>query len=205
MSEFVGVLAMSRLFPRPSACVVYLEKGHGLWPASHAILERLNDRSMASEKESEVLKRCGPVPAVGDSLAAGASFLGAWRHSTRREPSKPSIGSLSTPYRPLSAVMATVYEQLYTNATVLVTDFIKSTQENDVASLYAGVDLARLNWLEQAWVRWYQYIGNTTVATGIMSFVLHEVSHWLEAWCHDRGRTSSLSARIEPLSGGTIC
>ena len=72
--------------------------------------------------------------------------------------------------------MATVYEQLYTNATVLVTDFIKSTQQNDVANLYAGVDPTRLNWLEQAWMQWYQYIGNTTVATGIMSFVLHEVS-----------------------------
>lgn len=69
-----------------------------------------------------------------------------------------------------------MYEQLYTNATVLVTDFIKSTQANDVANLYAGVDPTRLNWLEQAWMHWYQYIGNTTVATGIMSFAIHEVS-----------------------------
>ena len=97
--------------------------------------------------------------------------------------------------------MATVYEQLYTNATVLVTDFIKSTQQNDVANLYAGVDPTRLNWLEQAWMQWYQYIGNTTVATGIMSFVLHEVGplplriHRTTLFLFQRERVLTLWAR----------
>ncbi|PRQ72716.1 Fatty acid hydroxylase superfamily-domain containing protein [Rhodotorula toruloides] len=74
--------------------------------------------------------------------------------------------------------MATVFEQAINNGTVLVRDFIKSTQQNDVAGLYAGVNPAQLNWLELAWMNWYSWVGNTTLATGIMSFVMHEVVYF---------------------------
>lgn len=44
------------------------------------------------------------------------------------------------------------------------------------AALYAqaGVDFSSLNWLEKQWAAWYMWIGNPTLATGILSFVIHE-------------------------------
>lgn len=138
--------------------------------------------------------RRGPKGELSSELGKSLGRADAAVRCTRRTtPLESLIASVSLSF-PLSrswnrrGSMATVYEQLYTNATVLVTDFIKSTQQNDVANLYAGVDPTRLNWLEQAWMQWYQYIGNTTVATGIMSFVLHEVSE----------RPLPLCASIEP-------
>ncbi|GAA5887660.1 hypothetical protein JCM6882_001487 [Rhodosporidiobolus microsporus] len=73
--------------------------------------------------------------------------------------------------------MATIYEQLYQNATVLVTDFIEQTKVRN-HDLYAGMDLSQLNWAEQAWANWYNYIGSPVLATGIMSFVMHEVVYF---------------------------
>lgn len=42
--------------------------------------------------------------------------------------------------------------------------------------LYGGVDIADLNWLERSWAAWYIWIGNPVIATGVMSFLMHEVS-----------------------------
>lgn len=42
--------------------------------------------------------------------------------------------------------------------------------------LYAHVDLSKLSWLEQFWAAWYIWIDNPVIATGLMSFLLHEVS-----------------------------
>jgi methylsterol monooxygenase len=42
--------------------------------------------------------------------------------------------------------------------------------------LYGDVDLLGLNWLERTWASYYIAIGNPVIATGLMSFVLHEVS-----------------------------
>lgn len=44
------------------------------------------------------------------------------------------------------------------------------------ADLYAGTDPSLLNMFEKAWMQWYIYWGNPVIATGIMSFLLHEVS-----------------------------
>ena len=43
--------------------------------------------------------------------------------------------------------------------------------------LYAGANwtYSDLSWGEQRWVDWYTYMGNPTIATGVMSFILHEV------------------------------
>ncbi|GAA6032803.1 hypothetical protein JCM8097_000799 [Rhodosporidiobolus ruineniae] len=73
--------------------------------------------------------------------------------------------------------MATVYEQLYNNATVVVTSFIEATKETN-HDMYAGVDFSQLNVLERAWANWYNYVGNAILATGIMSFVMHEVVYF---------------------------
>lgn len=43
------------------------------------------------------------------------------------------------------------------------------------ADLYAGTDFSKLNWAENLWAQWYLWIGNPVIATGLMSFLLHEV------------------------------
>jgi len=40
---------------------------------------------------------------------------------------------------------------------------------------YTGTDFSSISWLEHQWVAWYVWIGNPVVATGLMSFLLHEV------------------------------
>lgn len=40
----------------------------------------------------------------------------------------------------------------------------------------AGTDFSKLNWLESQWAAWYMWIGNPIIATGLMSFIMHEVS-----------------------------
>lgn len=41
--------------------------------------------------------------------------------------------------------------------------------------LYADTDFSKLNWVETQWAAWYLWIGNPVIATGLMSFLLHEV------------------------------
>lgn len=41
---------------------------------------------------------------------------------------------------------------------------------------YALTDLDALNWFERQWVAWYLLIENPIIATGLMSFLMHEVS-----------------------------
>lgn len=95
---------------------------------------------------------------LSDRLACGAGRL-----------ARTTFAAVALSLVPFSfvcaATMATVFEQALNNGTVLVRDFIKSTQQNDVAGLYAGVNPAQLNWLEVAWMNWYSWVGNTTVRT----------------------------------------
>lgn len=42
-------------------------------------------------------------------------------------------------------------------------------------TLYGGTDIASLSWAEKQWVAWYIWVGNPVIATGLMSFLLHEV------------------------------
>ncbi|KIY44736.1 hypothetical protein FISHEDRAFT_50852 [Fistulina hepatica ATCC 64428] len=44
--------------------------------------------------------------------------------------------------------------------------------------LYDGVDFTSLTWLEHKWVDWYIYMGNPVIATGLMSFLLHEIVYF---------------------------
>ncbi|KAJ7074642.1 hypothetical protein C8F01DRAFT_1101287 [Mycena amicta] len=46
------------------------------------------------------------------------------------------------------------------------------------ASIYDSTDLASLSWLEQHWAAWYIYMGNPVFATGLMSFLLHEIVYF---------------------------
>jgi methylsterol monooxygenase len=57
--------------------------------------------------------------------------------------------------------------------------------------LYPGVDLLGLNWLERTWASYYIWMGNPVLATGLLSFVIHEVS---PALCQ---RTVAIDATAE--------
>ena len=48
---------------------------------------------------------------------------------------------------------------------------------NECAQLYANANIqfGELGVFEQWWAAWYLWIGNPTIATGLMSFMMHEV------------------------------
>lgn len=50
-----------------------------------------------------------------------------------------------------------------------------SVPYSHASMLYANVDFSQLNWIETQWAAWYMWIGNPVIATGLMSFLLHEV------------------------------
>ncbi|RXK42503.1 methylsterol monooxygenase [Tremella mesenterica] len=49
-----------------------------------------------------------------------------------------------------------------------------TTQNN----LYGGLDLDGLNWLERTWAWYYIAMGNPIIATGLMSFAMHELVYF---------------------------
>ncbi|THH14493.1 hypothetical protein EW146_g5836 [Bondarzewia mesenterica] len=55
-----------------------------------------------------------------------------------------------------------------------------STAHMTSAQLYAnaGTDFSSLNWAEQQWAAWYLWIGNPIIATGLASFLLHEIVYF---------------------------
>ncbi|KAI0699497.1 C-4 methyl sterol oxidase [Cerioporus squamosus] len=42
----------------------------------------------------------------------------------------------------------------------------------------AGIDFSNLSWLEVQWAAWYLWIGNPIIATGLASFLLHEIVYF---------------------------
>ncbi|KAB5588949.1 C-4 methylsterol oxidase [Ceratobasidium theobromae] len=48
------------------------------------------------------------------------------------------------------------------------------------SELYAagGTDFSKLSWLESNWAAWYLWIGDPVIATGLMSFLLHEIVYF---------------------------
>ncbi|KAF7290609.1 Fatty acid hydroxylase domain-containing protein [Mycena indigotica] len=49
---------------------------------------------------------------------------------------------------------------------------------NATTSIYDSTDLTSLSWMEQRWAAWYIYIGNPVLATGLASFLLHEIVYF---------------------------
>ncbi|KAF7305548.1 Methylsterol monooxygenase [Mycena chlorophos] len=49
---------------------------------------------------------------------------------------------------------------------------------NATTSIYDSTDFASLSYLEQKWAAWYIYIGNPILATGLASFLLHEIVYF---------------------------
>ncbi|KAF8583684.1 hypothetical protein K439DRAFT_1634216 [Ramaria rubella] len=66
-------------------------------------------------------------------------------------------------------MLATIFERaLITNGT------------NGAAQLYAAANtqFSQLSMFEQWWAAWYLWIGNPTIATGLMSFIMHEIVYF---------------------------
>lgn len=57
-----------------------------------------------------------------------------------------------------------------------------ATPYHHASMLYADTDFSQLNWLELQWASWYIWIGNPILATGLASFLMHEVSHCPLKW-----------------------
>lgn len=45
-------------------------------------------------------------------------------------------------------------------------------------ALYGDIDLGGLTWLERTWVSYYIWMGNPILATGLLSFLVHEVIYF---------------------------
>jgi len=45
-------------------------------------------------------------------------------------------------------------------------------------AMYPGIDFSSLNWFEQQWAAWYVWWGNPTVATGLLTFFVHEITYF---------------------------
>jgi methylsterol monooxygenase len=45
-------------------------------------------------------------------------------------------------------------------------------------ALYTGTDFSQLSWFEKQWAAWYIWIGNPVIATGLASFIMHEVVYF---------------------------
>ena len=68
--------------------------------------------------------------------------------------------------------------------------------------LYAGTDFSSLNWVERQWVNWYLLIGDPVIATGLASFLLHEVRTRLSLAAGpviDTNHTARLFRTLRPL------
>jgi methylsterol monooxygenase len=55
---------------------------------------------------------------------------------------------------------------------------IPTSSHPSAQELYANTDFSKLSWLEHQWAAWYLWIGDPVLATGIMSFVMHEVVYF---------------------------
>jgi len=67
--------------------------------------------------------------------------------------------------------MATTYVPLLTN-------HFGQFNQTKAADLYPNTDFDGLNVVERLWVSWYVWIGNPVIATGLMSFILHEIVYF---------------------------
>ncbi|KAK4058028.1 C-4 sterol methyl oxidase [Microbotryomycetes sp. JL221] len=66
---------------------------------------------------------------------------------------------------------------LMSNATTLVDQVIAASKPLGY-DLYQNIDTTQLNVVERLWMQWYQYWGNPIIATGIMSFMMHELVYF---------------------------
>ena len=69
--------------------------------------------------------------------------------------------------------MAQSWNQTLTSLTDRLTGHPTSAAE-----LYKGTDTTQLTSPERLWMDWYLFWGNPVIATGVMSFMLHEIVYF---------------------------
>ncbi|WVQ62145.1 hypothetical protein V866_006641 [Kwoniella sp. B9012] len=63
-------------------------------------------------------------------------------------------------------------------APVVADQFVSMNSTQAQNTLYGDVNLESLNWLERTWASYYIWMGNPVLATGVMSFLLHEIVYF---------------------------
>lgn len=73
--------------------------------------------------------------------------------------------------------------------------------------LYADLDTSKLSYAEQLWVQWYQYWGNPVIATGVMSFLLHEIVYFGRSipWMIIDAMPSMRKYKLQPVCTLCVC
>ncbi|WVQ97420.1 hypothetical protein IAU59_004533 [Kwoniella sp. CBS 9459] len=74
------------------------------------------------------------------------------------------------------AAVAMDFLQKY--APVVADQFVSMNSTQAQNQLYGDVNLDNLNWLERSWASYYIWMGNPVLATGVMSFLLHEIVYF---------------------------
>jgi methylsterol monooxygenase len=69
------------------------------------------------------------------------------------------------------------YDVLHKLAPVVAEQFIFQNATTTQNELYGDLNMDHLNWLERKWASYYIWMGNALLATGVMSFVMHEVGY----------------------------
>ena len=86
-----------------------------------------------------------------------------------------SLSFLTLPPRAMSSAALDIFRHV----TPLIDDFLTYSNATTTQNqLYGHLDLQHLSLLERWWASYYIWWGNETVATGIMSFVMHEAVYF---------------------------
>jgi methylsterol monooxygenase len=75
-----------------------------------------------------------------------------------------------------NAMASVAYDVFHKVAPVLAESFAFQNASTTQNELYGDINMDHLNWLEKKWAGYYIWMGNALLATGVMSFVMHEVS-----------------------------
>lgn len=84
------------------------------------------------------------------------------------------------------------------SASTLIARALASNATSEAAQLYASVNtqFSELSLFEQWWAAWYLWIGNPTIATGLLSFVMHEVRPRTSCIEHEQLLNPSYADRV---------
>jgi len=87
------------------------------------------------------------------------------------------VANATTLFEQTGAV-ATISKHTGVDLAMLYASFVTFMHDTGVAqrAVYDTIDYSSLNFVEQLWFRWYSSWSNPIIATGVMAFVMHEVS-----------------------------
>jgi len=75
----------------------------------------------------------------------------------------------------MAALYDAAMDVLYKFAPGIAEHLVISNATTTQSQLYGDINLDALSYFERLWANYYIYMGNAILATGLMSFVLHEV------------------------------